>query len=138
MNAHGAVLQAYYDKLNGNVSGFNVYKVDVPETEEGNYIVVRPESGTGQNNKRSINDNLIIITDIVTVFENNINSDVVDDADAIVYDLIVPTASSNGLAAQAGIDIWAERESFDYLPDADGTKNYFRKISRYKNRVHNT
>lgn len=138
MNAHGAILTAAYNLLDGNVPGMNGYKSDVPESETGNYYILRIEGGTGNNNKRSINDNMILITDLVTVFENNVNSDVVDEADAAVFDLIVPNPQANTLSASGLQALNVSRESFNYLQESDGVKQYYRKVSRYSMRIHQT
>lgn len=138
MNAHTKILDAWMSLLDGNIS-VPVYRIDVPEEEEGNYVQLRVEGGTGINNKRNISDEFIVITDIVTIFENNIDGSVVDGIDAEIFDLVLPTSRGGALAQTSGMQILnVSRENFDYLDENDGTKKYYRKVSRYKHIVTQT
>ena len=137
MNTVGALMDSWYDLING--ISVPVYKIDVPETETGNYVIIRPESGTGQNNKRSLADDVVIITDVVTVFNNNANGETAEDIDAEVFDLVLPTPQGHGLTEPSGMQILnVKRETFNYLQEQDGTRVYHRKISRYVHRIHQT
>lgn len=116
-----------------------VYRIDAPLSETGNYVIVRPESGTGNNNKRSINDNVIVITDITTVFENNVDGSVVEGIDDEIFSRLMPTPQSHSLTDPSGEQILnVTRESFNYLPETDGVKNYYRKVSRYSIQINQT
>lgn len=142
-DAHGALMNVLMILLDGNITygGNNVpvYRVDVPETETGHYIILRPESGTGANNKRSLNDNIIIITDVVTRFENNVNGAVVEEIDTQVFALIMPTPQGvdpDNLTPTDCQVLNIDRENFDYLQESDGVNVFYRKISRYNMRIH--
>lgn len=136
MNTVGPVVDAMYTLL-ASISK-PVYKVDVPEQEAGNYVIIRPESGSGINNKRSLNDTVIIITDVVTRFDNNINGAVTEALDVEVFDKIMPLPQSNVLSASGLQVLNVNRESFNYLQERDGVNVYNRKISRYSIRIHQT
>lgn len=137
MNTVSKLLDSWMLLLDGNLS-VNVYRIDVPEQETDNYVVVRPEGGTGENNKRSFNDDVVIITDVVTFFENNANETVADDIDAEIFDLVLTTPQGGALAAQSGMQILnVERTDFTYLQEND-VKNIYRKVSRYSHRIHQT
>lgn len=134
----GDLLQAWYDMLNTHIS-VPVYKYDVPELENGNYVIIRIESGTGANNKRSLNDTVVVITDIVTRFNNNVDSSVAESIDAAIFSLALPTSRGGGLVNPSGMQILnVNRENFDYIEENDGTNVYLRKMSRYSQRIHST
>lgn len=136
MNAHGLLMDAWITAL-GTLS-VDVFRIDVPETQTGNYVIVRPEGGTGVNNKRSINDTVVIITDVVTEFENNATQATADAIDAEIFDKIIPNPQGVALTG-AGIEVLnIERENFEYLQTADNVKTYYRKVSRYSHRLHQT
>lgn len=138
MNAHSAILDSFMALLDGKIS-VPVYRMDVNENETGNYVVVRPESGSGANNKRSIADQFVVITDVVTTFENNVNGSVVDGIDAEIFDLILPKSQGHGLKDASGLQIInINREGFTYLQEQDNTKHYLRKVSRYSIIIYQT
>lgn len=131
------LLNAWYDKLNGNIS-VPVYRINVPETEKGNYVIIRPEGGTGANDKRSLNDTVIIIVDVVTFFINDIDGSVCDAIDKQIYDLILPTPQGHQLTEASGMQILnVNRDNYNYLTQS-GTKQIYRKISRWSHYIHNT
>lgn len=114
-----------------------VYKEDVPEDEDGNYLLLRAEGGASQNNKRSFADQTVIITDIVTVFENNIDRSVVEAIDGEVNALVLPTRNT-GLANPSNTQLHnVNRETFEYITEQD-VKKYYRKVSRYIITVYQT
>ena len=137
MNAHGAILDSFISLLSG--ISVNVYKLDVPEDESGNYVQVRLESGTGMNNKRQIADEVIVITDITTIFENNVDGSLCEGIDTEIFDRVLPTSTGHGLRTTAAMKIISVyRQSFTYIEENDGTKNYYRKVSRYSIKLFKT
>lgn len=146
MNMTGALMDAYYNLLTANnPAGYPtaisvpVYKYDVPEDEDGDYVLIYPETTTGQNNKHCINDDVVIVTDVVTVFENNANGDTAEVIDSEIFDRLLPTARSTYLINPSGMQILnLERDSSNVFNEADGKKVYHRKVSRYKQRINQT
>lgn len=137
INTTGLLMNAWYAKLNGNV-GVEVYKEDAPEDEAGDYVLLRAEGGSGSNNKRSFNDEIVIVVDIITHFQNNIDRSEVETIDGLINALVLPTMQ-NGLTAQSGMQILnVNRETFTYLEEREDERKIYRKVSRYVHRIHQT
>jgi hypothetical protein len=135
INTTGLLMNAWYQLLSGVVS---VYKEDVPENVEGNYVLLRAEGGTSMNNKRSFADETVIVVDIVTQVQTMIDRSEVETIDNTINGLILPTMQ-NGLTAQSGMQIHnVKRETFAYITETDGEKKYYRKVSRYTHTVYQT
>jgi len=129
------LIQSWYDLLNGNLS-CEVYKEDAPEGLITNYVLIRAEGGIWKGNKRAFADDNIVIIDIVTMFENNINRDVCEDIDSVIQGLLFDSPSKCNLSAQSGIEIEnVYRQTTSYLPEDNGIKKYYRKVSRYSHRI---
>ena len=136
INTTGSLVTAWYNLLNGNV-GVDVYKEDAPEKPDDHFVLIRAEGGSSANTKQSFADETIIITDIVTVFENNIDRSVAESIDNTICGLILPTRQS-GLTNPSSVQIQnVKREDFGYLTE-EGTKKIYRKISRWAHYVHQT
>jgi hypothetical protein len=136
INTTGLLMNAWYQLLNNG--GLSVYKEDVPENVEGNYVLLRAEGGTSQNNKRSFADETVIVVDIVTQFQSMIDRSEVETIDNTINGLILPTMQ-NGLTAQSGMQILnVNRETFTYLTETDNEKKYYRKVSRYVHTIYQT
>jgi hypothetical protein len=90
------------------------------------------EGGGGANNKQTIADEFVVITDVVTVFENNVDTSVVDGIDKEIFDLVMPSPGG-GISGVLNLN----RETFDYVQEENGSKKYYRKVSRYRMRVLN-
>jgi hypothetical protein len=136
INTTGLLMNAWYQLLNNG--GLSVYKEDVPENVDGNYVLLRAEGGTSQNNKRSFADETVIVVDIVTQFQSMIDRSEVETIDNTINGLILPTMQ-NGLTAQSGMQILnVNRETFTYLTETDNEKKYYRKVSRYVHTIYQT
>lgn len=136
INTAGSLLTAWYNLLSGNV-GVSVYKENSPSTEEQDHVILRVEGGVSSNNKRSFADEVIIIVDIVTVFENDIDRSVVEGIDNLICGLALPTMQ-NGLSNPTSVQIVnVKRDGFEYLQETSERK-YYRKISRWYHLVHQT
>jgi hypothetical protein len=136
INTTGLLMNAWYQLLNNG--GLSVYKEDVPENVEGNYVLLRAEGGTSMNNKRSFADETVIVVDIVTQFQSMIDRSEVETIDNTINGLILPTMQ-NGLTAQSGMQILnVNRETFTYLTETDNEKKYYRKVSRYVHTIYQT
>lgn len=140
-NTIGDLMDNVYSLLSGQIanggSTIPVYKEDVPEDEDSHYILLRAEGGSSMNNKKSFSDEVIVITDVVTVFENNIDRSVVEDIDGQINFLILPTMTSGITNPTDTIIMNVARETFDYIQEQD-VKKYYRKVSRYRMEVYQT
>lgn len=139
INTTGSLVTAWYNLLNGNVgSGVAVYKEDAPENPSTNYVLIRAEGGVSVMNKRSFADQTVIVIDIVTQFENNIDRSVVETIDNTICGLVY-TGRQEQLTDPSNVQIHnVVRENFDYIQEEDGIKKYYRKISRWTQYVHQT
>jgi len=137
MNVVGLLHTAYYNLLNGNVPGINIYKLSVPESEKGNHAWIYPEGGSEDNTKSSKNDLVIMRVDIITRFQNEADQSICEAADTIINELIIPTPGGNGLTAPAGLQFLnLTRENYNYIIEQSNGVVIYRKISRYVTRVH--
>jgi hypothetical protein len=136
MNVMGPLVDAWYELLDISVP---VYRVSAPEREKGNYVILRAESETGQNNKQYFNTDCVVIVDIITRFHNAIDTSVVDSIDGEISSLILTTPGRHNLSEASGLQILnVKKETANYLEEDDGKNRYYRKISRYTHRVHET
>lgn len=140
------LLDSWYSLLNGALTysgkSVKVYKEDAPEdldpspTVSEHYVIIRAEGETDQSNKSKFVFDSVVIVDIVTVFENNVNRAVVDNIDGQIGALVLTSPYSTGLADQSGMQILnVTRETSTYLREGDSIKNYYRKVSRYNSRI---
>ncbi len=140
INTMGLLVDSYYSLLNGqlNYNGLpvDVYKEDAPEDENYHYVLLRAESENYDGNKRSFADISVVVVDIVTVFQNNIDSSVVNEIDDQIGALLLTNPRTSGLSGQSGIQILnVIRETTAYLTESDGVNKYYRKVSRYRQRI---
>lgn len=136
-NVSKQIRQAYYDALNGNIS-VNVYKEDVPETEGGHHVVIRVESETRGGHKKGFITNPVVVVDVVGVFTNSVDPDVVDDIDDEVRAIIKPDVNTRTFNV-SGIQISnIKAESSSLLREDDGTQAFYRKITRWTQRISHT
>jgi TRAP-type uncharacterized transport system substrate-binding protein len=77
-----------------------------------------------------------MIVDIVTIFKNNIDSSVADNIDGQIGGYLLTNPQTSGLGTQTGIKIYnVTRETTAYLQEEDGVNKYYRKVSRYRQRI---
>jgi len=143
MNTMEKLRNAWYALLNGgiiyNSVAVDVYKEDVPETEDGHYVLIRAESEIDTSNKQNFRSDSVVIVDIVTSFENNVNSSVVESIDGQIQALIFNGPPLNRLSVQSGMQIInVKAETTSYLPQEDGSKKFYRKVSRYRHTIFQT
>lgn len=130
-NAAKALRQAYYDALNGNID-VNVYKEDVPSSEVSNHVIIRVESETDESNNQQFVTLPVVIIEIVTIFGSSIDPDKVEDIDNTIRGILPAHFSFTMTDFQhAG----GTPQSSTYISEDDGVNKYFRKITRYTNRV---
>lgn len=136
-NVSKQIRQAYYNALNGNIS-VEVYKEEAPMSEEVHHVIVRVESETDRSHKSGFVTNPVVITEVVGVFGDSVDPDVVDDIDNEIRAIIKPDTKSRTFIV-GGIQVTnIKAESSNLLQEDDGTKKYYRKITRWKQRISHT
>ena len=139
INTMGPLIDSYYSVLSGqltyNGNPVDVYKEDVPESEHEHHVILRAEGEVYDGNKRSFADQSTVIVDIVTIFNNNVDTSVANNIDGQIGALLCSTPSSSGLSASGLHILNVERESSNYIREDDGVRKYYRKVSRYTQRV---
>ena len=110
---------------------FPVYIDSVPDDEDGNYIELRVESESevDRNDKKSWLKEVIVIADIVTVFDTMVNPDIANGIDNEIGVLLCTTPfSGHNLTAQTGMQInRLQIDDATYLQEDDGTKKFIEK-----------
>lgn len=133
-NVSKQIRQAYYDVLNGEIS-VEVYKEDVPESENSHHVILRVESETDNSHKSGWVTKPIVITEVVLIGQNSIDPDEADDIDDEIRNILLPTIGARSLEVE-GIQITnIKPESSTTINEDDGTKRYYRKITRWTQRV---
>lgn len=133
INSGKYIRQAYYDALSGVIS-VPVYKEDVPESEVGNHVVLRLEGDSDDSNKSSFNNVTTMLVDICTVGVNSIDPDTVEDIDGEIRAILLPTQGAILLADTIRVLV-LRPESSNYVPEDDGTKRYYRKVTRWTQKI---
>lgn len=136
---------SWFDLLDGSLSyngkEVKIYDPDVPEdldpstTVSEHYVIVRAESETEVSNKKTYAFNSIMIVDIVTVFQNNIDRKVCEDIYGQIVGLVFSKPGRNQLAEQTGIQILEVRVDNTIYRDEAGDKKIRRKICRFFHRI---
>lgn len=134
INIMDRLVTAWSDLLDGVIS-VPVYKEDVPESEEGNYVLLRAESEANVSNKHVFGTQAVVITDIVTVFNLNVKRNIAEDIDGEIKALIRSTPGSNGLTVSGIQVVNVIPETSRFLTEEDGSKKYYRKIVRYNHLI---
>jgi len=135
-NISKLIRQAYYDALSGNIS-VNVYKEDVPMSEAESYVLIRLESESDSSHKSGFVTNPIVITDVVGVFTNSIDPDTVEDIDDEVRGILLSDVNSRLLVDS--IDITCIKPvGSEFISEDDGEKKYYRKVTRWQQRISHT
>lgn len=128
--------QAYYDLLNG--ISVEVYKDDAPKGIGESHVIVSVESEPDDSTRKGFTSYPIVITEIVGIFLNSVDPDVVDDIETEIQNILLPT--NGAIAVQAsgiGINLIRKLDS-QYISEDDGKKRYLRKIIRWQQRVTNS
>lgn len=136
VNVSKLIRQAYYDALDG--ISVPVYKEDVPMDEKGHHVVIRVESETDSSHKSGFVTNPIVVTDVCGVFGNEIDPDVVDEIDSEIREILLPDVGSRSLVSSGIQIVNIKPESSTSFGEDDGTKKYYRKITRWTQRISHT
>jgi len=124
---------AFYDLIDGVTGIPTVYKEQVNPNESGNHVIIRAEGSTTTKNHSGFFTSVIIIVEIVTVYNTIINRSDVDEIDNIITELVFPTPNSFGINSTTNHQVHdIALQSTNYLPDYDGNKKYYSKINRYE------
>lgn len=126
------ITTAWFTALDGQIS-VPVYKEMAPQSETGNYVIIRPESQTTTKNKGGFFSTVVIICEIVTVHNTTVNTKTVNDIDSEITAIILPTPSTNGLITDCKVSTINLQTANYLLEDAD--KLYYSKISRYEHLI---
>lgn len=135
INPGALILKAWHELLDGNIS-VPVYRTDAPASEDGNYVLLRIESSTGQRTNSTSIKNPVLITEVVTKCDTMINDAEVFEIDTEIGNLLNSGPAIHNLPAQAGIQIVdVIRQNETVIPEDDGTHRYNRLIVRNIHRV---
>lgn len=138
INVVDDIVSSLFELLKENVivggKTIPVFVVDSPD-EEKDYIIIRPEGETYAGNKSKFADDVIVVIDIVSTFENNIDKSYVNKIDNEVCSILMPSVNST-ISAGAGVQILnLRRENSVYIDEYDGKQKYYRKVSRFRCRA---
>ena len=141
----GLLEDSWNTLLNGSLSyagkTVKVYNPDAPEdvdpsaTVSEHYVIVRAESETEVSNKKTYAMNSVVVVDIVTVFNNNINRNVAEDIYGQIVGLVFSKPGRNQLAEQTGIQITEVRVEGTFYRVEAGDQKVRRKIVRFSHRI---
>src|SRR5574339_313617 len=136
INVAGPLLDSWQELIDGVIS-VPVYKEHaVPEDETRNYVELRLESEFEDDTKQTFRSDVVIVTDIVTMFNVAIDRSVAESIDGQIKALIKTSPGLHGLQEQSGMQILnVIPETTSYLTEYDGGKKYYRKIVRYTHRI---
>lgn len=137
MSMMSKLMDSWYVLLNGSVT---VAKEDGEEEQTGNFVLLMAEGGTDDSNKRGFKEICVVITDIITFHENNVDRSVVEGMDDIVFNAALSKPFISNLSAQTGMQILSvRRETYNYVRQRSvGGKLVYRKISRYTHEIYST
>lgn len=135
-NITNKVMNAWVALLDGVIS-VPVYRVDAPNDESGNYVLLRVESETGKFNNATHVTQPVIITEVITKFETIIDDTVAAEIDDEIAQLLYQgSPGAHNLPQQAGIQIVeVKRQNATYFGEDDGTYKYHRLATRNVCRV---
>lgn len=137
-NVMKPLVDAWFDLLDGqlsyNLQDIKVYKEDASNSDKYHYVLLRSESETDESNKSSFVTKPIVIVDIVTIHPISVQRSIVDEIDEQIRQLLFPTRQCALLTT--GLQILNVKPlSSSYLNDSDGTKKYYRKVTRFFHRI---
>lgn len=133
-NVSKQIRQAYYNALNGNIS-VEVFKEDMPLDYANHHVFIRIEGETNKQHSSGFVTNPIVITEAIGVFSNSVDPDIVDDIDNEIRQILLPDVGTRTFNVN-GIQISNIKvQSSTFLNEDDGTNRYYRKITRWQQRI---
>lgn len=134
IDVDGKLLDSWQELIDGALS-VPAYQ-DVPENENGHYVQYYVETSFGDDTKQSFQNEVVLITNIVTRFELAIDQSVAHGIDGEIKALLKSTPGSHGLIPQSGMQILnVVFSSGDTLEEYESGTKYYRKIVRYTHRI---
>ncbi len=137
MSIEESITEAWSSVLTNNVTvagyTFPVYRTNAATAERSHYILLRKEGGAPTLNKAIFLRTFVLIVEVVTVFGVIINDKLVDDADDILKSLAMTSPTSNNLGVSGLVQV--DSGSPIYLDEDDGSRKYYRKITRFVHQV---
>lgn len=130
INVAKKTVTAWYQKLHGALS-VPVYVESVPEEITSSFVLLRVEGESNNSTKAYFGKNLIVIVDIVTVFQNMIDTSEVDTIDQQISQLILPSVGTHGLVVSGFQICGVTYESSSYIRE----DRIYRKIIRYNHLI---
>lgn len=137
-NVMKPVIDAWFNLLDGNLSYESsqvpVFKEDPANYTAGHYVLLQAESETDDSNKTSFVTNPVVVVDIVTVHSIGVKRSVADAIDDQIREIVWPTRKC--ALVTTGFQISnVTPSSANYLEEDDGSKRYYRKVTRFTHRV---
>jgi hypothetical protein len=142
-NVMQSLVNSWFELLDGNLSydghDVNVYKEDADNTDAFHHVEIKAESETDDSNKTAFVTNAVVTIDIVTVHPVSVQRSIVDSIDDQIRGLLFPTGRQHALPALTDLQIsTVKAQGGSYLKDDDGTKRYYRKVTRFIHRINQT
>ena len=134
INTMADIVEAWYTKLHGSIS-VPVFIESAPDNQTGSYVLLRSESEADTPNKGYFGKNAVVIVDIITEFQNMVNTQSVDTIDGQINALVLPSPRSHGLTVSGFQIAILQAENSTYLSEDDGTRKIYRKVTRYNHLV---
>ncbi len=132
------LLASYYACLNGNIPGFEVFQLTADDDYKGDYVLLRAESEADTSNRERFVTQPVVIVDIVTHHDQQIDASRVEVADNVIRGMIFPTRRTTGLSLSGSQLLNVRMSDAFYQDEFDGSRYIHRKISRYINRINQT
>lgn len=130
------LMTAWVSLLNGNIS-VPVFDTSIPdhEAQEDSYVELRFESETEVPISSRFWTNAILITDVITRFKTIIDPKIARAINSEIIELLA-NVTGNNLPVQSGIQIGnVYKQSATSLQEFDGSKYYYRIVTRYKHDI---
>ncbi len=130
------VMNSWYSLLNGVISVPVFIEGSVPEEQSSHYVELIAESEFQDDTKHNFRSDLVIITDIVTIFKTTARRDVASSIDNEIKTLVKSSPGVINLSGQNGVQI-LDVVSSDarFLQEYGSGITYYRKIVRYTHRI---
>lgn len=137
-NVMKPVIDAWFDLLDGNIvigdDVIPVFKEDPANYTTGHYVLLQAESETDDSNKTAFVTNPVVVVDIVTVHSVSVKRSVVESIDDQIRQIVWPTRKC--ALVTTGFQISnVTPSSANYLEEDDGSKRYYRKVTRFTHRI---
>jgi hypothetical protein len=130
-------LKSFFELLENSVTidgyTFPVYRGSADPAQESHYIMLRTEGSTAIPNSHGFRQQIIVITEVVTVHNGQINDDLAPEADSLIGQLMYQDGqpSQHQLPQQEGMQIVnVERQDATYLPEYNSAKKVLTLAAR--------